>query len=175
MYNVVLLIERGLSRLDAEQVRSLHTSIDDQVTYHLLLPVEDAVASLTGSLTALGREEVAPIGYPAGAELAGLQESFDATSRDELAASAALRQAAGGQTTTTLTRDDPISALTQLVRQCAADEVIVLTRAHAVAEFFHVDWSARARRHLNVPTLHLLEQETFDEQSSGAGEGNTGL
>ena len=44
-----------------------------------------------------------------------------------------------------------------------------------VAEFFHVDWTSRARRKLGVPVLHLIEHENFDEQASGSGEGVTGL
>jgi hypothetical protein len=44
-----------------------------------------------------------------------------------------------------------------------------------VAELFHVDWASRARRRLGVPVLHLLEHETFAEQSSGAGEGVSGV
>ena len=43
-----------------------------------------------------------------------------------------------------------------------------------VSEFFHLDWTSRARRKLGVPVLHLLEHENFDEQS-GQGEGVTGL
>jgi hypothetical protein len=38
------------------------------------------------------------------------------------------------------------------------EEVVVLARPHIGAEFFHVDWSTQARRHLGVPVLHLLEQ-----------------
>ena len=41
-----------------------------------------------------------------------------------------------------------------------------------VAEFFHVDWTSRARRKIGVPVLHLLEHENFDEQAGG-GEGIT--
>ena len=50
----------------------------------------------------------------------------------------------------------------------------MLTRPHVVAEFFHVDWTSRARRKLGVPVLHLLEHENFDEQAGG-GEGVTGV
>src|SRR6266540_2027936 len=52
-----------------------------------------------------------------------------------------------------------IDALVQTVKKVDGQEVIILTRPHVVAEFFHVDWSAQARRHLGVPVLHLLEQE----------------
>ena len=53
-------------------------------------------------------------------------------------------------------------------------EAIILTRPHVVAEFFHVDWTSRARRKIGVPVLHLLERENFDEQA-GHGEGITGF
>ena len=42
-----------------------------------------------------------------------------------------------------------------------------------VSEFFHLDWTSRARRKIGVPVLHLLEHENFDEQAGG-GEGVTG-
>ena len=70
--------------------------------------------------------------------------------------------------------DEPISALAAKVKETAAAEVLVLTRPHVVAEFFHVDWTSRARRKLGVPVLHLLEHENFDEQAGG-GEGVTGM
>ena len=56
------------------------------------------------------------------------------------------------------------------MQQTQAAEVIILTRPHVVAEFFHVDWTSRARRKIGVPVLHLLEHESFDEQAGG-GEG----
>jgi hypothetical protein len=34
-----------------------------------------------------------------------------------------------------------------------------------VAEFFHLDWTNSARRHLGVPVLHLLEH---DAQKAGS-------
>jgi hypothetical protein len=45
-----------------------------------------------------------------------------------------------------------------------------------VSEFFHLDWTSKARRRIGVPILHLLEHENFDEQAEGFGqEGITGL
>ena len=73
-----------------------------------------------------------------------------------------------------VTTAPPVDALVEKVSQTNAREAIVLTRPHVVAEFFHVDWSSRARRKLGVPVLHLIEHETFDEQAGG-GEGVTGL
>jgi hypothetical protein len=66
---------------------------------------------------------------------------------------------------------DPIDALTAVVREVGAAEAIVLTEPHVVKEFFGLDWTTRARRHLEVPILHLLEHEPIEAQSSGGGEG----
>ena len=43
-----------------------------------------------------------------------------------------------------------------------------------MAELLRLDWTSKARRHLAVPVLHLMEQENFDEQSGG-GEGVSGV
>ena len=69
---------------------------------------------------------------------------------------------------------EPIHALVAKVAEVDAREAIILTRPHVVSEFFHVDWSSKARRKLGVPVLHLLEHETFDEQA-GEGEGICGF
>ena len=70
--------------------------------------------------------------------------------------------------------NDPIRALVTKVSDVDAREVIILTRPHVVSEFFHADWTSRARRKLGVPVLHLLEHENFDEQA-GEGEGISGF
>ena len=86
----------------------------------------------------------------------------------------ALRDA-GGTATGKVTSEPPVDALAALVTSVDAREAIILTRSHVVAEFFHVDWTSRARRKLGVPVLHLIEHENFDEQASGSGEGVTGV
>ena len=70
--------------------------------------------------------------------------------------------------------DPPVDALIEKVKEVDGREAIILTRPHLVAEFFHVDWTSRARRKLGVPVLHLLEHENFDEQAGG-GEGVYGF
>ena len=58
-----------------------------------------------------------------------------------------------------ITHERPIDALVATVDHVQGREVIILTRAHVVAEFFHLDWTNSARRHLGVPVLHLLEHD----------------
>ena len=48
-YAVVLLVEQALTPADAAQVHSLHEGLDGPVTYHVLLPLEDAAARIESS------------------------------------------------------------------------------------------------------------------------------
>jgi hypothetical protein len=174
MYDVVLLIEREMTELDARQVTSLHEGLDEAVAYHVLLPVEEAAATVATSMGALLGPEHVPTPAPLSAEdIDLLQRDVVAAGRSALAASLTLLRRTGHQADGRLTGRDPVDALAAMVAEHEAAEAIILTAPHAVQEFFHVDWTSRARRRLGVPTLHLLEHETFEEQSSGAGEGNT--
>ena len=70
----------------------------------------------------------------------------------------------------------PLPTAVDVTAEIDGREAIILTRPHVVAEFFHLDWTSKARRRLGVPILHLLEHESFDEQAEGYGsEGVTGL
>ncbi|MGH3497435.1 MAG: hypothetical protein ACRDP1_08225 [Nocardioidaceae bacterium] len=172
MYDVVLLIERPLTELDASQVTSLHESIEEPVRYHLLIPVDDAAARMEASFGAVaGHEMVSPLNTVDAEQIDAAQAQLEKVAGKAIATSVALLVADGREADGAPTHRDPITALADAVAEHGAAEAIILTRPHVVAEFFHVDWTSRARRKLNVPTLHLLEHETFDEQSSGGGEG----
>jgi hypothetical protein len=66
--------------------------------------------------------------------------------------------------TAKLTEDDPIDALVELVKDTGSDEAIILTEPHIVKEFLQLDWTSRAQRKLDVPSVHLLEHVPFDAQ-----------
>ena len=57
--------------------------------------------------------------------------------------------------------------MTKAVAAHGADEVVVFTRPHLVAEFFHVDWTSRARKRLGVPLLHLIEHKKDRHEKAG--------
>jgi hypothetical protein len=163
MYDVALLIERQLSDLDADQVVALHEGLDETVVYHLLLPVDTSASLLASSMSALGGGQIMTI---ADADMiADVQQELSTAGQAELDASAALLTARGQQVTATLTEDDPISALSVLVTETSSAEAIILTEPHIVREFLHVDWTSRAKRKLDVPTLHLLEHVPFSAQA----------
>lgn len=176
-YDVVLLVEQALTAADARQVRSLHAEIEDQVVYHVLLPLEDAAARIEASLGTLGAGDLmaAPALAMNDVDIEALRRECEENSSSDLNKTLAALLAAGGTAHGKVTSEPPVDALAALVSAVDAREAIILTRPHVVAEFFHVDWSSRARRKLGVPVLHLIEHENFDEQASGAGEGVSGV
>ena len=70
---------------------------------------------------------------------------------------------------------DPVAAISEVVERAGAAEVIVLTSSHPLREALHRDWTSQVRSRLHLPTLHLLEHESYNEQSAGLGEGNSVL
>lgn len=175
-YDVVLLVEQTLSERDAGRVHSLHEDAPGQVRYTVLVPVDDAAARVESAMGTLasGDALVAPPMLVDPEMVDELQDELLDEARTGVAASVSALRANGAEAVGVTVTDDPIEALAAKVQEVEAAEVIVLTRPHVVAEFFHLDWSARARRKLGVPVLHLLEHETFDEQAGG-GEGVTGM
>ena len=177
-YDVVLLIEQALSAEDAAQVHSLHEGLDQPVVYHVLLPLEDAAArieSAMGSLTA-GDMLASPTMPMSEVDLEAVRKDCEDRSHAELEQTLAALRASGATAHGHVVVDPPIDALAAKVTEVDGREAIILTRPHVVAEFFHVDWTSKARRRLGVPILHLLERENFDEQAEGYGdEGVTGL
>ncbi|TIC84377.1 hypothetical protein [Nocardioides sp. GY 10127] len=178
-YDVVLLIEQALSSADADRVRGLHQGLLDdgeQVVYHVVLPVEDAGAQVQAAMGSLSGD----LGAGRPADLLSPEEvrEIDAAAHEraggDLRASLESLAEAGATAEGALTDAEPVTALVAKVSEVDAAEVIVLTAPHVVSEFFHVDWTSRARRHLGVPVLHLLEHENFDEQA-GEGEGVSGF
>ena len=175
-YDVVVLVEHELSAADAAQVRSLHEDIEDRVVYHVLLPLEDAAARIESAMGSLAAGEVmsSPAMVMSDVDLDAVRRDCRERSEHDLASSLAALRAAGAEASGEVVSAPPIDALEEKVGQVDGREAIILTRPHVVAEFFHVDWTSRARRKIGVPCLHLLEHESFDEQAGG-GEGVTGV
>ena len=158
MYDVALLVEHRMEDLDADQVVALHEGLDDTVRYHLLLPVPSSAAMLASSLGALGGAPV-PITEPD--TVIEVQDDLREAARADVEASAELLRARGAQVSAAVTEDDAVTALEELVSSTGSAEVIVLTEPHLLQELLRLDWASRAQRHLDVPTLHLLEHVPF--------------
>jgi len=168
MYDVVLLIEQGLSELDARQVASLHDGLDDPVAYHVLLPVDDASSHVHAALGSIARYEMIPPTHALSDDaLARLDAELVEEAKAGLARSLTLLRATGRRATGELTHGNPVRGLVRAAADRDAREAIVLTGPHAVRDFLHVDWTSKARRSLGIPCLHLIEHETFEQQAGG--------
>jgi hypothetical protein len=182
-YTVVLLVEQALTLADAAQVHSLHDELRDehqQVRYHVLLPVEDAAARLEAARGAVSGDSMTAPRVPLDPDaVETVREESERQSAQDLRTTLEALRAADATTDGKVIEGkvvdgDPIEALAAAVAEVDGREAIILTRSHVVSEFFHLDWTSRARRKIGVPVLHLLEHENFDEQA-GSGEGVTGL
>lgn len=175
-YDVVLLVEQVLSAQDAAQVRGLHEAIEEPVTYHVLVPVEDSATQIESGMGALAGGEVlaTPTMFLDPEDADQIRREVLDEARAAVRDSVAALEKAGGKAVGDIVSVDPIQALAKKVADVDAREAIILTRPHVVTEFFHLDWTSRARRKLGVPVLHLLEHESFDEQA-GEGEGISGF
>ncbi len=159
-YDVVVLSEHEISVSDAEQIHGLHAEIGDQVVYHVLIPADDAAARLETTMGTLGAGDVfaTPL-VVRELDVQKIEDEFREEAERQLEVS--LENLGTGRFTAVgrVTNAAPVDALAAAVSAEQASEAIVLTSSHLVAEFFHVDWTSRARRKLGVPVLHLLEHE----------------
>jgi hypothetical protein len=174
-YSVVLLVEDAMTHADARQVRSLHEGLGEHVSYHVLLPVEDAAAAVEAAMGGMMGHDLVPgpsIGMPE-VDFQAVRQDSQRRAQTALDATLEALRAAGADVTGELVTD-PIRSLAAKVSAVDGREAIIMTRPHVVAEFFNVDWTSQARRKIGVPVLHLLEHESFDEQAGG-GEGISGL
>lgn len=152
MFTSVLMIEKALTSADVEFVTTLHG--DEPVSFHVLLqPRGEQADRLLRAIddVALGEldEAVREGGTPEGEEALGM-------GRRALEVSLAALRAAGAGAGGRLVDDHPLDALKTMVDETGADEVIVLTDPHYVEEFFHRDWTSRARHKVGVPVLKLF-------------------
>ncbi|BBE22957.1 hypothetical protein MN0502_18400 [Arthrobacter sp. MN05-02] len=65
--------------------------------------------------------------------------------------------AARGRTTT----GNPVDALVREATESGAEQAVVITRPHAVADTFHTDWANRAQDKLGIAVLHLYSGSGF--------------
>ncbi|BBB00815.1 hypothetical protein RVR_7967 [Actinacidiphila reveromycinica] len=153
MFTTVLMIEKPLASADVELVTTLHG--DEQVSFvvlmqprgdqdRLLRAVDDVAL---GHLDDAARENEVPEGQEA-----------HAPAERALAHSLEALRAAGVRAEGEVVQNHPLDELRAVVERSGADEVVVLTAPHFVEEFFHRDWTSRARHKVGVPVLKLFAQ-----------------
>ena len=154
--SIVLLTEEALTSADAQRLTRLHA--DEEIRYRVLVPADVERNLLADVLDHLS--------------LFQLREALEAVRREEeptrAEAASALEQslaaltAAGVAAEGSVVEGDPVTALQKAVSaDVDTQEVIVVTRPHAVEDTFHTDWASRAREMLGVPVLHVYAGSSF--------------
>jgi hypothetical protein len=152
--------------------------VEDPVRYHVLLPVEDAAARVESAMGSIAASEVlaSPALVMDNENIQEVQRELLEQARTDCDGCVAKLKGQGADVNGQVVSAEPIDALAAKVKEVQAAEAIILTRKHVIAEFFHLDWTSRARRKIGEPILHLLEHENFDEQAEHyGGEGVTGF
>ncbi|WP_277440595.1 indole-3-glycerol phosphate synthase [Streptomyces sp. SPB162] len=153
MFTTVLMIEKPLAPADVELVTTLHG--DEPVSFVVLMQPRGDQDRLLRAV-----DDVA-LGYlDDAANENDVPEGREATLPAERALSHSLDslRATGAEAIGEVVEDHPLDLLKSVVEQTHADEVIVLTAPHFVEEFFHRDWTSRARHKVGVPVLKLFAQ-----------------
>ena len=164
MYEVVVLIEEPLADGDARQLADLYGTTPEPTHLHVLLPTSDAPTHVEAVLASLSDGAGVP-GKPAPISA---EEVVRSTPEEHAASEADARagllrtlehlRTHGLDADGELVPDDPLVALESIVSDRDSAEVVIMTRTHVVSQFLHTDWAHAARRHLDVPVLHLLEK-----------------
>lgn len=157
-YDICLLIEQPLSHVDAQQIVALHETWEEPVNYHVLLPLDDAAANIEAALGTLAAGDVmaaTPLSVLEEDAERAHEQAMDLTEQRCSESTATLRELGANADFEVIT-GDPVERLARAVERRQSAEVIILTRAHLVAELFRTDWTHQARRRLGVPVLHML-------------------
>jgi hypothetical protein len=152
VFTTVLLTEKALSSHDVERFAHLHDP--EPVRIHVLVPAHDDRTELEEVVDDLARADFSE----------AIHDDHEVTDKvrtvgaeREVAVSIAALQAAGvasvdGEVIT----GHPVDAVTAIVSALDADEVVVLTEPHLLADLTRRDWATRIRHAVNKPVLHVV-------------------
>jgi hypothetical protein len=149
----VLLTEKALSDHDVQRFAHLHDP--EPVRIHVVIPDHDDRSELAEALDDIARTDFADALHDADAGrsevdlLSQAQREVDESVHALVAAGVA---EVDGEVVT----GNPVDAVVAVVRRVDADEVVVLTEPHLVADLTRRDWATRLRHHLDKPVLHAI-------------------
>lgn len=153
MFTTVLLTEKTLSDHDVQRVAHLHDP--DPVHVHVVVPSHDDRSEIAEAVDDISRTDFGDVLHD---QDAGVSESELTTRADrELAASvAALRAAGVAEVDGEVATGNPVERVSEVARSLDADEVVVFTEPHLLADWTRRDWASRLRHSLDLPVLHVV-------------------
>ncbi len=147
--SIVVLTEQALGADDATRLVALHA--EDHPTFRVLVPADTRRSLLVDVLDQLSLLEL----RRALETVLGHEDAERGSADTALSASLHQLRAAGAPAEGSIVTGDPVAAVQATLAEAPADELVVVTRPHAVEDTFHTDWASRARERLGLPVLHL--------------------
>ena len=153
MFTTVLLTEKTLSDHDVQRVAHLHDP--EPVHVHVVVPSHDDRSELAEAVDDIARTDFGDVLHD---EEAGRSESqlTGAAGREVADSIAALKAAGVAQVDGEVATGNPVDRVTELARALDADEVIVFTEPHLIADWTRRDWASKLRHTLALPVLHVV-------------------
>lgn len=149
MTTILVLTEEPLLDDDIDRLRELHP----EAQFHVLVPRDPARSVVAAFIDHLSLGELRQAWDALTDEPDPQHTGNDAQRTLQLCLERL--DAAGISCEGHVLPGDPVEALPQAVHNLHADELVVVTRPHAVEDTFHTDWASRARHELGLPVLHL--------------------
>jgi len=153
VFTTVLLTEKALSDHDVRRVAHLHDP--EPVHVHVVVPSHDDRSELAEAVDDIARADFADVLHD---EDAGRTPSqlASAAEREVEASIAALLSAGVAQVDGEVAGGNPVDRVVELARSLDADEVVVITEPHLLADWTRRDWASRLRHSLDLPVLHVV-------------------
>jgi hypothetical protein len=153
VFTTVLLTEKTLSDHDIQRVAHLHDP--EPVHVHVVVPSHDDHSELSEAVDDITRTDFRDVLHD---QDAGRSEAELTTAADrELAASiAALRAAGVAEVDGEVATGHPVDRVAEVARSMDADEVVVFTEPHLLADWTRRDWATKLRHALDLPVLHVV-------------------
>ena len=153
MFTTVLLTEKTLSDHDVQRIAHLHDP--EPVHVHVVVPSHDDRSELAEAVDDVARTDFGDILHDEDADKS--ESELTTQAQRELAASVAALQAAGvAEVDGEVTTGNPVDRVAEIARAMEADEVVVFTEPHLLADWTRRDWATRLRHALDLPVLHVV-------------------
>ena len=150
---MLLLTEKALSEHDVQRLAHLHDP--DPVQMHLVVPSHDDRSEVAEAVDDISRADFADALHDAEGGLS--HRDLSSAAGRELAASVdALRAAGVAKVDGEVCDGNPVDRTVHLAKELGADEVVVLTEPHLIADWTRRDWASRLRHALDLPVLHVV-------------------
>jgi len=152
VFTIVLLTEKTLSAHDVERFAHLHDP--EPVRIHVVVPAHDDRSELEEVVDDIARTDFAEALHD---DHTVTDSGRAVAAQREVSASVAALKAAGvAEVDGEVSNGNPVDDVAAIATALDADELVVLTEPHLLADLTRRDWATRLRHAVAKPVLHVV-------------------